>query len=403
MTPIVVIFALVYVGLALGTAPYLKIDRTGIAMLGAIVIVAGGWLPEQTAWDSVNTETMSILLGMMILSAHLKLSGGYQLMTKKIAKADLKPPAMLAAIIGLSGLFAAFLTNDVVAMAIAPVLISICHNRNLDPIPYLLGLCCSVNAGSALLLIGSPSSMLVGQTLDLKFLPFMFSMIIPTVFSCFSIWAVLAWCYRGKWRVEEQRGQYKEPDIEQNWVGIWIGLFVLAALVCVYSFTDLPRDLVALGVAGFFFVHTRITTRRLLQEVNWQLIMLFFALFVVNAAFNSTGLPTKAVDWMSARGVDLHDSLWLFASTAVISDMFSNLPAVMLLLPYAEGHRDGVAMILGCTMSSNLVIFGSLANIVVVDTAAQHGIKISLWRHSSIGLPITILSMGFAFLWLWLM
>ncbi|GHB97583.1 transporter [Cerasicoccus arenae] len=397
-----VVFALVYLGMALGTAPYVKIDRTGIALLGAIVLVSGGWITEKAAWDSINTETMALLLGLMILSSQMQLSGAYQVLTKQITHFNIGPAGLLGAVVGLAGMLAAFLTNDVIALAVAPVLIHVCIERRLNPLPFLLALCCAVNAGSALTLIGSPQSMLIGQALDLDFIRFIGATIVPTLVAFGTIWGIIVWLYRGQWDAPAGTDQTNGNGVELNRFGAIKGMVVLAIVLVMFVFTKMPRELVALSAGGLLLVNRHYTTRNLLKEVDWQLLMLFIGLFVVNAAFQSTGLPHQAVDEMSKMGIDLRKPMWLFAATAVISDLFSNVPAVMLLLPYAEGEEAGVAMALGSTLASNLIIFGSLANIIVIDSAARRGIKISFWQHARVGAPITIISLAFAGLWLWL-
>jgi Na+/H+ antiporter NhaD/arsenite permease-like protein len=140
----------------------------------------------------------------------------------------------------------------------------------------------------------------------------------------------------------------------------------------------------------------------MLDYEDWQLLILFMGLFVVNAAFQQTHLPQQWIHDLKGIGIDLQSTTWIFLLTAVLSDIVTNVPSVMLLLPFADSHMAAPAMALASGLSSNLIIIGSLANIIVVDAANRQGLKISFGEHARVGIPVTLISLLIAGGWLWL-
>ena len=137
--------------------------------------------------------------------------------------------------------------------------------------------------------------------------------------------------------------------------------------------------------------------------MDWHLLVLFIGLFVVNHALLQSGMTERAVADLRAGGVDLSRAPWLFGVTAVLSNLVSNVPAVMLLLPAAAPHpQAGPLLALASTLAGNLLIVGSIANIIVVDQAGRLGVKISWREHARVGIPVTLLTLGVAAAWLWL-
>ncbi|MEX2300365.1 MAG: SLC13 family permease, partial [Bryobacterales bacterium] len=166
---VILVFAFVYLGMILGEVPGLALERTGVALLGAIVLLAAGRVTPEQAWTAVDVPTIGLLFGLMVVSAQFRLGGFYSKVTRRIASADASPAALLGALVAIAGALSALLANDVVCLAVAPVLIAGCDRRGLNPLPFLLALACASNAGSAATLIGNPLNMLIGKKLGLAF------------------------------------------------------------------------------------------------------------------------------------------------------------------------------------------------------------------------------------------
>jgi len=395
---VLVVFALVYLGMLLGRLPGLAVDRTGVALLGAIVLLAAGRLTLAQAWASVDVSTISLLLGLMVVSAQFRQAGFYARVTRRLAARDLGPGALLAAVTALAGALSAVLANDIVCLAMAPVLAEGCARRGLDPVPHLLALACAANVGSAATLIGNPQNMLIGQALGLSFSGYLLDAAVPSLLGLVVVWGVIARLYRGRW--ERAVTVAAAPAPEWNRWQVAKGWLVLVGLLVAFLFLPWPRDVVALGAAGILLASRRMASRETLGLVDWQLLVLFAGLFVVNHAVGGSGLPARALAATAGAGADLAHPAWLFAATVVLSNLVSNVPATMLLLPAATAPQAGAVLALASTLAGNLLLVGSIANLIVVDQAARVGVRIGWREHARAGVPVTLITLAVAAAWL---
>jgi Na+/H+ antiporter NhaD/arsenite permease-like protein len=394
----VVVFVLVYLAMALGSVPGFKVDRAGAALIGALLLQVVDSINERSAWAAIDYQTMALMFGLMVVSAQFTMSGFYTAVTARLAAVRATPEALLAVIVVAVGALSAFLTNNVVAVAMAPLLVNACGARKLNPVPFLLGLGFAANAGSVATIVGSPQNMIVAQRLDLPFVAYTLAAIVPALFALAVIWGVLVLRYRGQWTRETVAGTMGVP-VPFNRAEAVKGVIVALAVLVAFIFTSLDRVHVALAAAGILLLNRRYASRDMLREVDGGLLIMLFGLFIVNAAFAATGLPDQMIQHLQHRGVDLTDTRWLFGITAVLSDIVGNAPAVILLGPYLEGLGDGIAVTLASGLSSNLIVFGSLATIIVVEAAKDRGIVISFGEFSRSGVPVTLLTLAFAYAW----
>ena len=397
-TVVLLVFLLVYLGMFLGELPGLALDRTGIALLGAIALVATGRLGLADATAAVDVPTMALLFGLMVVSAQFRLGGFYSHVTRRLAGARVSPPVLLAGLIAVVGLLSALLANDIVCLAVAPVLVEGCARRGLDPVPFLLALACAANVGSAATLIGNPQNMLIGQTLQLSFAGYLWDAAVPTVVGLAVVWWVVCRGARGRWERPTTVPHVEAPAL-RRWQTTK-GLVLLGALVAAFVFAPWPREVLALAAAGVLLTSREMASRDLLALVDWHLLALFFGLFVVNHALAGSGMLAGAVAAMRGAGVDVTAPGWLFVATATLSNLVSNVPAVMLLLPAATHPLAGPVLALASTLAGNLLIVGSIANIIVVDQAARLGVRITWREHARVGVPVTLLTLAVAAVWL---
>ncbi len=397
-TAVLLVFGLVYLGMILGALPFLQLDRTGIALLGAIALVAIGAVSLEEAWRAVHVPTLILLFALMVVSAQLRLGGFYTWVTRRLASLPLSPPALLAALVAAVAALSAVFSNDVVCLAVAPVLIDACLARRLDPVPYLLALAMSANVGSAATLIGNPQNMLIGETLKLPFAGYLGQAGPPVVLGLGATWALIVLLTRGRWALTDADAPPAQ-ELERRAEGYaaldtWQaakGLAVAAALLVAFLFTSVPREVLALAGAGLLLMSRRLHSRHMLGLVDWQELTLF------------VGLPAAVVADLAQAGIRLGEPATLFGVSFVLSNVVSNVPAVMLLLPVAEHPLAGTVLALSSTLAGNLLIVGSIANIIVVDAAARRGIAIDWRRHARVGVPVTLATLALAGLWLaWL-
>lgn len=399
---VLAVFIVVYLGMILGGLPRLQLDRTGVALLGAIAIVGTGVMTPEQAALSIHLPTLVLLFAFMVISAQMRLGGFYGAVTRHIASLRVGAPALLGAVIAVSALLSAVFSNDIVCLAMAPLLAEACLRRRIDPVPYLLALACASNIGSAATLIGNPQNMLIGEVLKLHFADYLRQALAPVGASLLLLWALLAWPLRRQppLATAEPPAERRDDTPYDGWQTIK-GLAVAGALVAVFLATDWPRDVAALVGAGLLLLSRRFHSSRMMGLIDWELLILFMGLFVVNHALQLTGMTEQALAWLNAQGLQLAEPATLFLATLGLSNLVSNVPAVMLLLPAAQGApQGGLTLALVSTLAGNLLIVGSIANIIVIDAARRCGITIDWRRHARTGVPVTLLSLAVAALWL---
>jgi Na+/H+ antiporter NhaD/arsenite permease-like protein len=335
------------------------------------------------------------------VSAQMRMGGFYDWVTRRVAALPLAPPWLLGALVFAVALLSAVFSNDVVCLAVAPVLIDTCRRRGLQPVPYLLALACASNIGSAATLIGNPQNMLIGETLHLPFGGYALEAAGPVLAGLLLTWALVVWQTRGEWLLAEGATDAAETEALDRWQTAK-GLAVAAVLLLAFLFAPWPREVVALTGAGVLLMSRKFHSSKMLGLVDWELLVLFMGLFVVNHALQKTGLPAQAVAEFAALGVHLGEPMPLFGASFVLSNIVSNVPAVMLLLPVAQHALAGPLLALVSTLAGNLFIVGSIANIIVVDAAARAGIAIDWRRHARIGVPLTLATLAVTAAYLWL-
>jgi Na+/H+ antiporter NhaD/arsenite permease-like protein len=403
---VVAIFAVVYLGMIAGGLPFLQLDRTGVALLGAIALVALGALTPDEAAQSVHLPTLVLLFSFMVISAQMRLGGFYTWVTLRIAALSLGPPGLLATVVAVVAALSAVFSNDVICLAVAPVLADACLRRGLDPVPFLLALACAANVGSAATLIGNPQNMLIGEVLRLPFGGYFLEAIVPVTLGLALLWAVIAWQMRGRWAASAaQQASGEAPArraTDQVPFDPWQsakGLAVALALVVVFLFTEWPREVAALTGAGVLLMSRKLHSTHMLGLVDWELFVLFIGLFAVNHALAHTGLSAEAIQWLAATGFPLTEPAPLFATAVVLANVISNVPSIMLLLPAATEPFAGPMLALVSTLAGNLLIVGSIANIIVVDAARRRGIAIDWRRHARTGVPVTLATLAVTAVW----
>jgi len=395
---VLAVFSIVYLGMILGHLPGLAVNRAGVALLGAVALLAFGVVDSHEAWASVDMPTMSLLFGLMLVSAQLRLGGFYTLLARRIAQAQFSAPGLLLLIMLAGAGLSALLVNDIVCLAMTPILAEGTLRRGLNPIPFLLGLACASNIGSAATLIGNPQNMLIGQVGGLPFGAFMLDALPPVLVSLAAAWGITALLSRNDWTLERQVAP--APAVAfRRWPTIQ-GSALMGVALFGFLFLDAPREVVALTVGGLVLLSRRTQSRAVFGLVDWQLLLLFLGLFVVNHAVAQVGLLERMFAGIRWLGVAVEHPAWLFALTAVLSNIISNVPAVMLLLPVSSSPQDKLLLALVSTLAGNLFLLGSIANLIVAEQAAQQGIFITWRKHLRVGLPVTLASFGIAALWL---
>lgn len=406
----ILIFLLVYLAMGLGKLPWLKVDRTGAALVGALAMLAIGSISAKDAWGAIDYKTIGLLFGLMVVSGAFAVSGFYAWAANKVANLKISPPKLLAVFIIVSGVLSSILTNDVVVVAMTPLLVSITLARGLNPIPFLLGFCFAANTGSVGTLIGSPQNMIAAQALDVSFVELLKVAGLPALLSLPIVWIILVYLFKDKWTIQAklnktisntQAKAQPELDIPET-----IKAFVVTIAIVILFILDIwPQEIVALTAAGILLLNRKVSSGDVLNEVDGNLLLLIMGLFIVNAAMATTGLPQTLLADLKTLGLNLNDPLSLFFTSALLSNIVGNNPTVMLLVPYLEtGTHDALlcaALALGTGFSSNMVIFGSLAGIVVVEQSKACGIDITFMDYAKAGVPVALVCVILSAFWIY--
>jgi Na+/H+ antiporter NhaD/arsenite permease-like protein len=400
-TAVLVIFIVTYAGIALGGIPGLALDRTGVALLGAIAMIIIGELTPEQAIGSIDISTILLLYGLMVISSQLRLGGFYTWVSARIVRLVDRPDQFLLAMMSVSALLSAFLANDIICLAITPVLSFSVLRAGLNPMPFLIGLAVSSNIGSAATIIGNPQNMLIGQLGGLDFARFFFWCAPPAVLSLAAAYTIIRLLYRRKFYVSSpvsvREQQWPAFDRHQSTKGIWA-----VAVLVVLFFTGLPRELTAITIAGLLLCSRKMETRSILGFVDWHLITLFCALFIVVKGIELIHLPSVLVGLLSSGGIDIHNLFVLTMVSALFSNFVSNVPATMLLTKFLSpsDQIQWYVLALSSTFAGNLITIGSIANLITIEGAKEFGIVISFREHAKTGIPVTVVSLLITLVWI---
>jgi Na+/H+ antiporter NhaD/arsenite permease-like protein len=399
---VTLVFALTYVGMALGRVPGLKLDRVGIALIALVVLLASEAVGIRALGAAIDAPTLILLFALMILSAQFGAAGFYEWCAAKITRAEGSPKALLALTVAVSGLLSAVLANDIVVFAMTPLLCLGVRRRGLDPRPFLAGLAGASNSGSAATVIGNPQNVLIGQIGGLDFWTFLAACGVPALLALAITYAAVALVWRKELAAPAPGGELPELPPLDRWQLLKASLGT-AALILLFA-TPLPRETGALVIAAVLLLSRRMHSREVVGAVDWPLLLLFACLFVITHAFAGTGFAQEAIAALGARGL-LPETIAVMGPMVLLaSNSIGNVPFVILLLAVwpapPEGALYGLALL--STLAGNLLLTGSLANIITAERAAASGVRFGFLDHARAGVPMTLASLVLAALWLWL-
>jgi Na+/H+ antiporter NhaD/arsenite permease-like protein len=401
-----VVFLVVYVGLALGRLPFLHLDRAGIALVGATAMLVLRLITFEDAVAAVDYRTIALLFGMMIVVAYLRLGGFFRgLAAWMLARAN-TPLGVLAVVVGLAGVLSAFLVNDVVCIAFGPVVLRLARRMHRDPVPYLVALATAANAGSVATMTGNPQNMIIGALSGLPYASFAARLAPVAAFGLVVVYAAVALAFRGSLSREvappldasgpQDPAGDPVPELLPKGVAVLLGAIVL-------FFAGAPLALVALGGAALLMLG-RVRPERLNGQVDWGLLVMFAGLFVVVGGFERHVVAHWDLARVAASGP--RSLVGLTAGAAVLSNLVSNVPAVVLLksvvLSLPAGLRDAgwLSLAMASTLSGNLTPVASVANLIVIEGAHREGVHVSLWAYCRVGVPVTLATLAAGEFWL---
>ncbi len=391
------IFAFTYLLISGRRLKVLPLNRPAAALLGTVLMVATGVLSPADAYRSVDYDTLVLLLGMMLISAYLFLAGFFEWAADWILRRAASPHALLLYLIVVSGGLSALLVNDTVCLMLTPLVVAVMVRGKLPLPPYLLALAMSANLGSVATLVGNPQNMIIGHLSRISFLRFSVALLPVALVGLALEYALLRFGFRDILsRAVISRPESKPQALDRRLLGLTVAVL---GLTFAGFISGLNLAWTALAGGALLMVLARRDTHQVLKLVDWHLLVFFAALFIVVDGLGKTGLPDRWYERVSPLfGLSSASQAWNFAwFSALGSNVFSNVPFVLVagkwINNFAQPELMWKVMALATTLAGNLTILGSVANIIVVESARQH-VEVGFWDYARYGIPVTLLTIG---------
>ena len=391
-----------YVVFALGKFPWMKIDRPGAAIIGAVLMVAFGIVNADQALASIDFATVVLLFSMMLIVANVRLAGFFDWLTGWIIR-RLHPHHLLPVVIFTSGVCSAFLVNDIVCLVLTPLVIHLAVRLGVPILPYAIAVATAANIGSTATITGNPQNMLIGSLSRLPYVEFLIALGPVALAGLVVNWVVIHWMYlRGPIDRVAVETALSSPELQPPQVRKKPVIVMFAVLGGFLAGVP-PAMMAAIGAAMLLITRT-VDPRHVYDDVDWGLLVFFIGLFVIVGGADRAGLTAALLRPVETWG--LYRLPIFVTAAAALSNVVSNVPAVMLLqtvvpsLP--DPHTGWLALAMASTLAGNLTITGSVANIIVVERAAAEGVHIGFREYFRAGLPITAATLALGTLWIWL-
>lgn len=374
---------------ALGKSPVFRVDRAGAAIIGASLTIAFGLITFDQATQVVDYRTIVLLFCMMIVAAYLKLAGFFQMVGNFLLKHICSKKRLLLAIILASGTLSAFFINDIVCLLFTPIVIMICKNADLPPIPYLLAVATASNIGSAATLIGNPQNILIGSLSGLSFGSYAATAAPLALVGLMLNYLIIVLLYGSQLvgpipACTPLTGIYNRHLVIKS---LTVTAFILIGFV-----TGVDTVVAASLGAAYLLITRRLKPNKVYASIDFNLLVIFIGLFVVIGGVEYSGLMRWLMDRLAFA--DLSNFTVFSLITIILSNIFSNVPAVLLLKFFVPPNSPDwwSAMAIFSTFAGNLTVTGSIANLIVIEIAKSKNIHIDFKDYLRVGLPLTLIT-----------
>jgi len=387
-------------GVALGRLPFLPLNRAGIALVGGVALVGGGVLELREAWGLLDGDILTLLFSLMVVNTALTRAGFFRLLTQAVVTRTRNTLGLLVALCFASGVLSAFFLNDTVVLMLTPLVLGVCRDLGLKPVPYLIALAASANMGSVATVTGNPQNLVVAVRGGLGYLEFAAALAPVALGGLVLVVLVVALSDPPEFsrRLPPGPGTVKAVPASP---ALWRTGGVTLAMLLAFSL-GAPVATTALVAAAALLLLSGVPSDHLLAELDWNLLVLFSGLFVTVGALTETNL--SALLFGAALPLLDAGTVALSALTALLSNLLSNVPAVLLLAPVipqlSEPRTAWLTVAMASTLAGNLTLVGSVANLIVVERARREGVTVSFWAYFKLGAPVTLLSLLWGVLWL---
>jgi Na+/H+ antiporter NhaD/arsenite permease-like protein len=386
-----------YAGIAFGQVPGLRMNRATIALVGAAALVAIGAITEEEALAAIDVGTILLLAAMMVINVNLRMAGFFRFITSRTLRIAATPRILLGLIIISSGLLSALFLNDTICLMVTPLVVDITLRLKRNPIPYLIGLATATNVGSVATITGNPQNIIIGQSSGIPYLTFLAYLGPVAIVGLVICWLVIVLSYPAEFQGTLTKTQLPPPRPYNPLLSR--ALLIVVGLVIAFLM-GLPIVTSACVAAALLLI-SRIRPIKLLN-LDWELLVLFAGLFVVTGAIEATGISQqlfRSVEPFVKEGV-----LQFSLVTAVLSNLVSNVPAVLLLRPeissFPDTQQAWLTLAMASTLAGNLTLLGSAATLIVAEMAKTRDVHLSFSAFLKPGILITVLTMAAGILWL---
>ncbi len=389
------VFVVTYAAIALQKLPFTHLDRPSGALLGAALTVGLGILtPREVYQTALHHDTLALLLGMMILAAYLAEAAFFRSASVMTLRAARTPRGLLVGLTLTCAALSAFLVNDTVCVMVTPLVLQTVDDAELPPMPYLFAVAMGSNVGSAATFTGNPQNMLIGQLSGIGYGEFAAIMAPIALLTSVLCALVLLWCFRKE--LPRRRFELRPAPPPSDRPMLFKSLFAFAAVVVAF-FAGLSPAWSAIAAASFLALVGQRAPRKIFERVDFVLLVFFAGLFVVIRGLDATGWTARMLEWMRPwmQG-SIAAQVSIFSLISVIgSNIFSNVPFVMLAGQWVPGLENPklmwLALALSSTLAGNLTLVGSIANLIVAESARER-CPISFRDYLAAGVPVTLIT-----------
>ncbi len=391
------VFLVTYVLISLRNVGRFPLERPAVAMLGGTLMLVLGVLTPADALRSINLDVIVLLVGMMILVSGLDVCGFFDLVSSRIAARAKSQASFLAWLMVATAALSALVLNDTIALLVTPVVVRSARALRVNPVPYLVAVAIAANIGSVATEVGNPQNAYIAIRSGIPFLTFTAYML-PVTIVCLAVAIGIVWFafLRDLSAPLTRRADLPAVRLQRTGLGLTLGITVAVSIGFFAAATPDWLPFVALAGGSFVlfflpFVSTA-TPRVLVTKVDWSIVLFFIGLFVVLEGVRVSGLSAKIQDaFTSAVGGQSGGLLWLTGLSALLSNLISNVPAVLLLAEIVPPNATQLwlALAASSTLAGNATILGAACNIIVVQIAARDGVSVSMKDFVKAGLPVT--------------
>lgn len=394
------VIVLTIIGVAIGRLPGLRMNRATIALTGAVLLIMLGAISLEAAFAALDLNTLALLFGMMVLNIHLRQAGFFQLVAQRVVQWARTPWQLLGLVVLASGLLSALFLNDTIVLVFTPLVLEICILVRQPAIPYLMAVATAANVGSTATITGNPQNMLIGMSSGIAYRDFALALGPIALIGLLICWLVILLVYRHTLtvmpfqRVVAQKITIARPLLRKS---LFATLVMTAALLF-----GMEPPLAALVAALILLITRHTEPDAILQQVDWSLLVFFSGLFIVTGALESMGISEQL--FVLAQPLAQQGVAMLTVVAVVLSNLVSNVPAVLLFRPFVSQFSNPpqvwLTLAMATTLAGNLTLLGSVANLIVAESARRQGVNLAFGEYLKAGLPITLLTLSVGILWL---